>query len=221
MMDTMKPIFNSKLGLLSPRIPLELRLEIYDRLLEDLIDELSDNLFAVYQFYDHVYDYTASYLESHVGKTGLTNFLLTNRQIYAEALPRLCDHAEFVVTVLGGEDERDEERANFRFARGIRHLDLARKMKVNFAPAASGLGMFLSRVRQFLQMIQNGENLRCLEVIIDPPTDLDSQSLDQILTQLEVLRIVDGRPIHVYLREVTEEQLSNERFARFLDAING
>ena len=91
-------------------LPAELRVKIYAHLFDDLIEELSDNLFAVLQLYDHIYDYTAPYLESHVGRTGLTPILRTCKTIHEEALTVLCQRAEFVVNVVGDDDTDDEQK---------------------------------------------------------------------------------------------------------------
>ncbi|KAK5629511.1 hypothetical protein RRF57_005226 [Xylaria bambusicola] len=99
-------------------LPLELRLKIYEYFYADLISELSDNLFGVFTLYDLLYDYTPSFLESHVGKTGLTALLYTCKHVHDEAIQVLYSETEFVLNIMGDDDGDDEERADFRLPEG-------------------------------------------------------------------------------------------------------
>ncbi|KAJ6568957.1 hypothetical protein B0H19DRAFT_1256648 [Mycena capillaripes] len=205
-------------------IPTELRIRIYEHLFTDLIEELSDNLFAVFSLYDHLYNYTSAYLDSHVGRTELTPILRTNRQIHDEALSVLCEHAEFIIDVSGGDDSDDEERAAIRLSEaGCQQvLAFARNLKVNIQPESSGdADRFIRRCVRFLDAIQNGANLRSLKLFVNAPGEmLGKESMERILDALAVLR-TRGNSIQVYLGNVGEEQVSDERLTLLLDAING
>lgn len=215
----------SSLALL--KIPAELRLKIFRYLFTDLIDELSDNLFAVFQIYDHMYDYTGSYLESHVGRTGLTPILYTCKQIHDEALPILCELSEFVVNLGGDDDSDDEERISVRLSQLTQHLRFARNLKLNLLPKDDVTNeRFLRRLDGFLDAIHHGENLRSLKILINVDWHIGSfnsisrESLDLVLAKLEALK-TQGHCITIYLGKVSEEQISNERLTILLDTIGG
>jgi len=210
-------------------IPTELRIRIYEHLFTDLIEELSDNLFAVFSLYNHLYNYTSAYLDSHVGRTELTPILQTNRQIHGEALSVLCEQAEFVIDVSGGDDSDDEERAAIRLSEAACHqvLAFARNLKVNIQPdpchddSSGNADRLIHRCVRFLDAIQNGANLRSLKLFVNAPGEmLGKESMDRILDTLTVLR-TRGNSIQVYLGNVGEEQVSDERLTLLLDAING
>ncbi|KAI0008126.1 hypothetical protein F4779DRAFT_462957 [Xylariaceae sp. FL0662B] len=201
-------------------IPLELRIKIFEHLFADLIEELSDNLFAAFQVYDNAYNYTASYMESHVGRTGLTPILYTCKQIHAEALSILCEQADIVVNVLGGDDDpNDQERAAVRFPEGSRYLGFARNLKVNFLfdqPA----DQYIRRLSRFLDVIQNGGNLRSLKIFIDVSSTIDRSAADHIMNTLGALKM-PGKSVKVYLGQVDEAVLSDEQLTLLLDSIDG
>lgn len=206
-------------------IPLELRIRIYEHIYADLIAELSDNLFAVFGFYDHLYDYTSAYLDSHVGKTGLTTPLLyVCKQMYQEALSVLCEQAEFVVNIMGHDDSKDVERAEVRFSEGSRHLDFVRNLKVNLQPALGSTTSdprqtrFVARIAKFLDLIQHGVNLRSLQVHLS--SSIGAAPMEGILTAVETVK-TRGNSIKVYVGDVSEDILSDERLTLLLDAING
>lgn len=206
-------------------LPLELRIKIYQHIYTDLIAELSDNLFGVFIFYDNLYDYTSANLESHVGKTGLTTPLLyVCKQMYEEALSVLCEQAEFVVTIMGHEDDKDNERAGVCFSRGSRHLDFVRHLKINLQPIADPANdepeqpRFVARIARFLELIQHGANLVSLKIHI--PTSIGPGSVEGVLTALETIRTTGNSP-KIYLDSISEEILSDERLTLLLDAING
>lgn len=212
-------------------IPLEIRLKIYQHIYTDLIAELSDNLFGVFIFYDHLYDYTSANLESHVGKTGLTTPLLyVCKQMYQEALTVLYEQAEFVVSIMGHEDIKDNERAGVCFSddgsgsTSSRHLDFVRHLKINLEPVADPAQdepeqtRFVERITKFLNLIHHGANLRSLEIHI--PTSIGPGSVDGVLTALETIRLA-GNSVKIYLDSISEEVLSEERLSLLLDAING
>jgi hypothetical protein len=203
-------------------IPMEVRFRILGLFFDDLVEELSDNLFAVFQIYDHMYDYTASEMESHVGKTGLTAVLRVNKQLYGEALSVLCERAEFVISVVGDYDDEDEEREDVRFSQNSRHLQFAKHLKINFFPVDDATNeRFLSRVHSLLESIQYGANLRTLEIMFSQPSgQLSSFSMDHILTTLETLR-TKGNSIKVYLGNLSEECLCDKRLSVFLSPIKG
>ncbi|KAJ4391852.1 hypothetical protein N0V93_005472 [Gnomoniopsis smithogilvyi] len=207
-------------------IPLELRIRIYEHLYIDLIAELSDNLFGVFSFYDHLYDYTSAYLNSHVGKTGLTTPLLyVCKQIYQEALSVLCEQAEFVVNIMGDDDSKDVERAGFRFSEGSRHLDFVRNLKINLQPALGATindprqTRFVARIAKFLDLIQHGANLRSLEIYLSNSIN-EAASMEGTLTAIKTVRTT-GNSIKVYVGDVSEDILSDEHLTLLLDAING
>ncbi|KAK3374821.1 hypothetical protein B0H63DRAFT_549100 [Podospora didyma] len=197
---------------------------IYEELFRDLIDELSDSLFAAFTIYDNIYDYTASHMESHVGKTGLTPILRTCKQVHNEALSLLCEKAEFVVTIMDDEDLQDKERSPIRFSAGSHHLGFARNLKVNFSLGrqASNCDHFRDRILRFLEMIDYGKNLPSLSIVLFDflPPCFDAEEVDKILCCLGTLK-TKGRSINVYLGNVNEVQLSDERYTLFLDAIDG
>ncbi|KAJ4418838.1 hypothetical protein N0V82_005284 [Gnomoniopsis sp. IMI 355080] len=207
-------------------IPLELRMRIYEQIYADLIAELSDNLFGVFSFYDHLYDYTSAYLDSHVGKTGLTTPLLyVCKQMYQEALSVLCEQAEFVVNIMGHDDSQDGERAGIRFSDGSRHLDFVRNLKINLQPMlASTLTTdprqtrFVARIAKFLDLIQHGANLVSLQIHIS--SSIGVASLEGVLSAVETVR-TKGNSIKVYVGDVSEDVLTDERLTLLLDAING
>ncbi|KAI1344187.1 hypothetical protein F5Y15DRAFT_105728 [Xylariaceae sp. FL0016] len=209
----------SKLDLLPP----EIRLNIFELLYADLISELSDNLFGVFQIYDCLYDYTASHLVSRVGKTHLSDILHVSRGIHNEALRVLCDQSEFVVNLVGRDDSDDQERAAFRFSQGSKHLSFVRNLKVNVEPHSNSTAdRFVGRISAFLDAIGHGAILRSLEIRISAGDSekVSSRSMDRILGALQALR-TNGRRIKVYLGDVTEGQLSNERFGLFLKSLAG
>lgn len=206
-------------------IPMELRIKIYQHIYTDLVAELSDNLFGVFIFYDHLYDYTSANLESHVGKTGLTTPLLyVCKQMHEEALPVLCEQAEFVVNIMGHEDTKDSERAGVCFSKGSRHLDFVRHLKINLQPIADPAKdepeqtRFVGRIVKFLNLIHHGANLRSLEIHL--PTSIGPGSVEGVLTALETIR-TPGNPVKIYLDSISEEIVSDERLTLLLDAING
>ncbi|KAI1349892.1 hypothetical protein F5Y01DRAFT_287929 [Xylaria sp. FL0043] len=202
-------------------IPLELRFKIYEHFYADLISELSDNLFGVFSLYEALYDYTRSNLESHVGKTGLTALLYTCKQIHSEALQVLCNEAEFVLNIMGDDDGNDEERADVRFSEGSRLLEFARNLKVNLDPFSDETTeRFVNRIHRFLEAIGRGVNLRSLKIRISGTGLEDPRSLDQILSALSTLQTAGNR-VEVYVGDVAEGMLSDERLCLFLDAING
>ncbi|KAI0486764.1 hypothetical protein F4859DRAFT_466825 [Xylaria cf. heliscus] len=202
-------------------LPVELRLKIYELVYADLINELSDNLFGVFSLYDFIYDYTRSSLESHIGKTGLTDLLYTCKKVHDEALEILCGHAEFVLNIMGDDDGNDEERADFRFSKDSRFLEFAKSLKVNIEPLSDSTNeRFLSRIHRFLEMINYGANVRSLSIRINGPNLNNPESLNQVLLALSKLQITGNR-IEVYLGEVTEELLSTENLDLFLKTIHG
>ncbi|KAF2969574.1 hypothetical protein GQX73_g4014 [Xylaria multiplex] len=202
-------------------LPVELRLKIYEFLYDDLINELSDNLFGVFWLYDSLYDYTRSSLESHVGKTGLTTLLYTCKQVHNEALQILCNEAEFIVNIMGDDDGDDEERAEFRFSKNSRLLEFAKNLKVNLEPLSDETNeRFVKRIRRFLEAINHGMNLRSLKIRISGPKLENPQSLSYIFLALSTLKTA-GNLIEVYLGEVTEDVLGPNRLGTFIGTING
>jgi hypothetical protein len=161
-------------------------------------------------------------MESHVGKTGLTAVLRVNKQLHSEALSVLCERAEFVISVVGDDDDEDEEREDVRFSQDSRHLQFAKHLKINFFPVDDATNeRFLSRVDNLLESIQHGANLRTLEIMFSQPSGLLSAfAMDDILTTLETLR-TKGNPIKVYLGNLSEECLSDKRLSVFLSVIKG
>ena len=204
-------------------LPTELRLKIYSYLFDDLIEELSDNLFGVFWMYDHMYDYTSAHMYSHVGKTGLTPILRTCKQIYPEALSVLCEKGNFLVNILGEEDSLDEERSPKRFSDGSRHLALAKHLRVNFIPwSDESTDRFVGRIIKFLEVIQCGADLWSLEIRFDKDIAqvVGAESWDRILTVLSALKLQVAVP-NVYVGEISEEDLSDEKLALFMDSIGG
>ncbi|KAI1828167.1 hypothetical protein F4861DRAFT_169433 [Xylaria intraflava] len=202
-------------------LPLEIRLSIYEFVYADLINELSDNLFAVFSLYDFLYDYTRANLESHVGKTGLTALLLTCKQVHDEAFEILCRETEFVLNLMGDRDGNDEEREEFRFSQDILWFKFAKNLKINLEPLSDVTNeRFVNRIHRFVGAIDYGVNLRSLKIWLAGPYLQDPQSVNHILLALSTLRTT-GHPIEVYLGQVTEDVLSGERLGTFLDTING
>ncbi len=210
-----------KLGPSLLSLPTEIRLHIYSYLFDDLIEELSDNLFGAFWLYDHMYDYTGVHLDSHIGRTGLTPILRTCKQIYVEALSVLCERGNFLVNVLGEDDELDEERSSKRFSDGQRHLALVRRLRVNFVPMSDGTNdRFVARILRFLDLINHGRDLWSLEIRLDLDNaqEVGTKSWHQILEALSGLRM-PGALIDVYLGDISQEVLSEEQLTLFLETI--
>ncbi|KAH9885701.1 hypothetical protein F4778DRAFT_798899 [Xylariomycetidae sp. FL2044] len=203
------------------KLPPELRFKIYEHLYADLIEELSDNLFAVFSLYEYLYNYTAHHLESHVGKTGLTGLLYTCKQIHNEALEALCNETEFVLDLLGYDDGLDEERSKIRFSDNGRILSFVKKLKLNVEPHRDETtDRFVSRIRSFLAAINHGAQLRSLKIRIKPGRSTDPVSFDKILSALGTIRTA-GRPAVVSMGEVSEQLISPERWLAFVEQTNG
>lgn len=202
-------------------LPIELRLKIYDYFYADAISELSDNLFGVFWLYDSLYDYTSSYLESHVGKTGLTALLSTCKNIHGEALEALCNEAEIILNIMGDNDSNDEEREKVRFSKGNRLLEFAKNLKVNMEPLSDETNeRFIGRLRRFSELINQGVNLRSLKIRMTTWNLSNPQSFEDILSALSTLRTA-GNPIEVYLGEMDEDMLNKDSLNSFLSKING
>ncbi|KAI1082102.1 hypothetical protein F5B20DRAFT_47305 [Whalleya microplaca] len=215
-------------------IPVKLRLKIFETLFTDLIEDLPDNLFAVFEIYDCIYDHTANYVgrDGRRCRSGLTPILSTCKQIHTEALPVLFEHAEIVVSVTCANNQR---RGDIRFPGSCRYFGYARHLKVNFLFDQPGIDWHPDRalddyvrlLNKFLGVIENGRNLRSLQIYIDidgetgrPSTDeLVREATDVILNTLAALRL-PGKSIQVY-NGMSEFLLSEERLSLLLDAIKG
>ncbi|KAI1108935.1 hypothetical protein F5Y14DRAFT_456537 [Nemania sp. NC0429] len=197
-------------------LPVELRLKIYEYVYADLIDELSDHLFGVFVLYDSLYDYTRSSLESHVGKTGLTALLYTCKKVHDEALYILCGEAEFILNIMGDDDSDDGERQEFRFSEDSRLLAFAKNLRVNLEPLSDETNeRFVNRIHRFLRLINNGANLRSLQIRISCPKLGDPESLNGILLALSDLRTMGNR-ITVYIGDMAEEVISDDHLDSFI-----
>ncbi|KAI1330348.1 hypothetical protein F5Y16DRAFT_362865 [Xylariaceae sp. FL0255] len=203
------------------KLPLELRIKIYEYVYADLIEDLSDNLFGVFSMYDYLYDYTVSHLESHVGKTGLTALLSTCKEFHGEALETLCNDAELVLDLLGDDDNLDEERANIRFSEDNKMLTFAKNLKLNVEPDWDRTtNRFVSRIHRFLGVIDHGARLRSLKIRIAPGKSSNPKSFDKILSALGGMRTA-GNAVEVSLGEVPEWLISPTRLEMFLEQVNG
>ncbi|KAH8894164.1 hypothetical protein GQ53DRAFT_90097 [Thozetella sp. PMI_491] len=206
-------------------LPTELRLKIFAELYDALIEELPDNLFGVFQLYDSMYDYTASHLEAHVGKTELTPVLSTCRQIHQEALTVLSEKATFLVNIMGDDDFDDKERASMRFSDGNRRLAFATDLRVNLLPTDEAtMDRFMDRMNSFLNAIGHGTRLRSLEVFLQAQAQggeasVSAASICRILEALASVKILSARVV-VQLGEVDPEHVSDEQVALLLDPTN-
>ncbi|KAI0166624.1 hypothetical protein GGR57DRAFT_447328 [Xylariaceae sp. FL1272] len=200
-------------------LPAEVRIKIYECVFDDLIEELSDNLFGVFYLYDNLYDYTGSHHQSHVGKSGLSLPLFTCKQMHDEAFKVLCEKAEFVVNLMGDGDEEDKERVDVRFPPGTQILRYASHLKVNVEPEFDKtINRFVTRIERFLSMVNNGVNLRSLIIRIESGKLQNSESMEKILGVLMKLQKT-RKKFEVCLGDVPERLLSEQRFSEFLAAL--
>ncbi|KAI0460555.1 hypothetical protein F5B21DRAFT_519285 [Xylaria acuta] len=208
-------------GIMVDILPVELCLKVYEFVYADLTSELSDNLFGV-SLYDFLYDYTRPSLESHVGKTGLTALLYTCKKVHDEALEILCRHAEFVLNIMGDDDnDYAEQKSSGSPNAADVILEFVKSFKVNLEPLSDASnGRFVNRIHRFLEMINYGANVRSLKIRITGPSLTNPESLNQIIRALSKLH-TPGNRVGVYLGEVTEELLSADSLDLFLNTING
>ncbi|KAK5629512.1 hypothetical protein RRF57_005227 [Xylaria bambusicola] len=99
-------------------------------------------------------------------------------------------------------------------------LKFAKNLKLNLEPLSNETNeRFVSRVQRFLEVIDYGASLHSLKIRVSGPT-LSAQSLGRILSALSALHTTRYRT-EVYIGEVSEEALNEERLAHFIDAIDG
>ncbi|KAI1267311.1 hypothetical protein F5Y18DRAFT_379841 [Xylariaceae sp. FL1019] len=200
-------------------LPAEVRIKIYECIFDDLIEELSDNLFGVFYLYDSLYDYTGSHHQSHVGKSGLSLPLFTCKQMHDEAFKVLCEKAEFVVNLMGDDDEEDKERVDVRLPPDTQILRYASHLKVNVEPEFDKtIDRFVARIERFLSMINDGTSLRSLTIRIESGKLASPESMEKILEALTKLRKT-RKNFQVCLGDVPEELLSAERFGELLTTL--
>lgn len=217
-------------------IPAGIAIKIYDFLFTDIIDGLRDYLYVCFYIRGNTYDNTANFFSDidKGGKTTLTPILRTCQQLYSEAFPMLCNRTEFVVTLGPVVDP-----SQLTCIMPHQYLIHATALKLNLKIASperedvhtsSGprdvyrcFLTGLSHLKTFLTSIQNGNNLRWLDLFIDASDrTLKAYAIEAILVMIERRVRVKGKAgVRLYLDPYTESLVSKERMDRVLQAING
>lgn len=100
-------------------------------------------------------------------------------------------------------------------------MEFAKNLRVNLEPLSDETNeRFVNRIHRFLGLINNGVNLRSLQIRISSPKLEDQESLNQILFALSDIRTIGNR-IEVYFGDVADEVINDDSLKSFINKING